>query len=163
MPTPSQHADTTNDRIAYDFRFSRNLKSTVHEDSVALRTEVFVHEQHVPVELEVDADEDRCLYIVAYDLRSDPPHPAATLRLLPESYGLHVQRVAVAKDHRGTGLGRALVEQAHAYAQRNGVHQLRLNAQTHATGFYESLGYLYADRPEFLDAGIPHRAMYRDL
>ncbi|KRM87793.1 GNAT family N-acetyltransferase [Lacticaseibacillus thailandensis] len=143
-----------------NIKYTADLNSNIHRDSVKIRQEVFVQEQHVPSDLEVDADEGRCLYIVAYD---DQDQPVATLRLLPADYGLHVQRVAVRKAARGTGLGRVIMNAARDYAQANGIKQLRLDAQVHATGFYSALGYSFADRPEFLDAGIRHREMYLDL
>lgn len=141
-------------------KYTTDLNSTIHQDSVQIREEVFVAEQHVPADLEVDDDEGRCLYIVAY---GDGNKPLATLRLLPAEYGLHVQRVAVRKVARGTGLGRVIMDAARDYAQANDIQQLRLDAQVHATGFYTALGYSFADRPEFMDAGIPHREMYLDL
>lgn len=154
----------------YTFEFTTDLSSTAHEDSVLLRTEVFVNEQHVPKNREIDDDEDSCIYLVAYDLSAEnngatPARhiPCATLRLLPQEHGFHVQRVAVARDHRGTGLGRELMLHAFDYAIEHGVSHLGLDAQTHATGFYESLGFTYTNRPEFLDAGIAHREMFIDL
>jgi predicted GNAT family N-acyltransferase len=156
LSPPSKDIMTTPTPHTYTFKFSDDLTSTVHKDSVNLRTEVFVREQNVPVELEVDADESRCLYIVAY---SEEGIPAATLRLMPEDAGLHVQRVCVARQFRGTGLGRLLMQQAHEYARQHAIHELHLDAQVHATGFYERLGYSLTERPEFLDAGIAHRQM----
>ena len=156
LSPPSKDIMTTPAPHTYTFKFSDDLSSAVHEDSVNLRTEVFVHEQNVPVELEVDADESKCLYIVAY---SEEEIPAATLRLMPENEGLHVQRVCVAKKYHGTGLGRLLMQQTHEYARLHAIHELHLDAQVHATGFYERLGYSLTERPEFLDAGIAHRQM----
>jgi predicted GNAT family N-acyltransferase len=60
-------------------------------------------------------------------------------------------------------LGREIMLHVIDYARVRGVRELRLDAQTHATGFYESLGFEYADRPEFMDAGIAHREMFLHL
>ncbi len=128
----------------------------IHRDSVKIREAVFVAEQHVPADLEVDDDEKDCLYFVGYN---DQNEPLATLRLNPEPYGYHVQRVAVMKAARGTGLGREIMQAAIAYAEANHVEKLVLGAQVHATGFYESLGFAYTDKPEFIEAGIRHREM----
>lgn len=133
-----------------------DINSPVHEDSVAIRTAVFVQEQNVPADLEVDADEGRCTYLVGYD---DAGTAVATLRLNPEPYGFHVQRVAVMQSARGTGLGQAIMREAIDIAKERGAHKLVLGAQVHATGFYARLGFTFTDKPEFTEAGIQHREM----
>ncbi|WDF83815.1 GNAT family N-acetyltransferase [Lacticaseibacillus pabuli] len=137
-------------------KVSSDLNSQVHQDSVAIRQAVFVQEQHVPADLEVDAEEGRAIYFTGYN---DDGVPVATLRLLPEDYGFHVQRVAVAKAGRGLGLGREMITAAIQYGKEHGAQSLQLGAQVHATGFYERLGFKYTAKPQFLDAGIPHREM----
>lgn len=136
------------------------MDSPVHQDSVAIRTAVFVQEQNVPAALEVDADENKCTYLVGYD---DANQPVATLRLNPEDYGFHVQRVAVAKSARGTGCGREIMQAGIDYAKANGIHKLMLGAQVHATGFYATLGFSFTTKPEFVEAGIKHREMAINL
>lgn len=135
---------------------STTMDSQVHEDSVMIRNAVFVDEQHVPAELEVDADESKCTYLVGYDAENTP---IGTLRLNPEPFGFHVQRVAVVKAARGTGIGRQLMNAAIDTGRKAGAKRLVLGAQVHATGFYETLGFTFTDKPEFLDAGIKHREM----
>ena len=44
------------------------------------------------------------------------------------------------------------------YAFSNGFQKLKLNAQSYAIPFYEKRNYTITS-PEFLEAGIPHRAM----
>jgi predicted GNAT family N-acyltransferase len=142
--------------IMLNIQISTDLDSAVHRDSVAIRNEVFVQEQGVPMALEVDADEPRATYFTGYD---EGGQALATLRLLPESYGLHVQRVAVRKSARGLGLGREMINAAIEYGRKQGVAKLMLGAQVHATGFYTKLGFTLTNKPEFLDAGIRHREM----
>ncbi len=72
------------------------------------------------------------------------------------------ERVAVKAVGRRGGVGRALMRAMEAEASRLGAQRMRLNAQVSAIPFYEALGYT-AHGPEFGDAGIPHRAMRRDL
>ncbi|MFC8921574.1 GNAT family N-acetyltransferase [Cellulosimicrobium sp. NPDC057127] len=133
----------------------------------ALRLAVFVDEQHVPVEEEID-DLDTApttTHVLVRDaagavvgtgrLLTDPAHPGET----------HVGRVAVAASARGTGAGaavmRALEELAlaeHAVPGPDGRPTVRveLSAQVRAAGFYERLGYT-VHGPVYLDAGIDHR------
>ncbi|GDY66360.1 hypothetical protein SAV14893_057530 [Streptomyces avermitilis] len=71
-------------------------------------------------------------------------------------------RLAVTQDARGLGVGAALVRAIEDAARARGLAAVDLHAQTHALGFYERLGYVVYG-PEFLEAGIPHRAMRRTL
>ncbi|MEO2873367.1 N-acetyltransferase, partial [Lacticaseibacillus paracasei] len=50
-----------------EVKTTTTLDSQIHQDSVQIRTHVFVEEQHVPPELEVDADEAKATYFVIYD------------------------------------------------------------------------------------------------
>lgn len=139
----------------------------------ALRLAVFVDEQKVPVEEEID-DLDTApttTHVLVRDgegavvgtgrLLTDPAHPGET----------HVGRVAVAASARGTGAGaavmRALEEIAlaeHAVPGPDGRPTVRveLSAQVQATGFYERLGYT-VHGPVYLDAGIDHRDAAKTL
>ena len=139
-----------------NIKVSSDITSQVHTDSMAIRNDVFVKEQNVPMELEVDADEAKATYLTGYN---ENGRAVATLRLLPESYGLHVQRVAVRKEARGHGLGREMMAAAITYGRKQGVAKLMLGAQVHAAGFYEKLGFTATDKPEFMEAGIRHREM----
>ncbi|MFE2329793.1 GNAT family N-acetyltransferase [Streptomyces sp. NPDC059385] len=134
----------------------------------AVRTEVFVVEQSVPESIEYDAYDAGAVHVLAVGADGEP---LGTGRLLhgpgvlaktgsPEIGSLG--RLAVAKSARGLGVGVALVRAIEAEAVALGLAAVDLGAQTHALGFYERLGYV-AYGPEFLDAGIPHRAMRRRL
>ena len=78
-----------------------------------------------------------------------------------DGYG-KVERICVLKEARKTGSGKALMEGIEAYALRKGIHKLKLNAQTHAIPFYAGLGYEVVSE-EFLDAGIPHKTMIKNI
>ncbi|OAU41570.1 GNAT family acetyltransferase, partial [Lacticaseibacillus rhamnosus] len=133
-----------------EVKSTTDLDSQVHHDSVQIRTHVFVEEQHVPANLEVDADEGKATYFVVYDAGL----PVATARILPEGTGYHVQRVAVEKAYRKHGLGKMVLNAIIAYAREQNVAFLKLGAQLQAIGFYKTLGFQLTDQPEFLDAGI---------
>jgi len=66
--------------------------------------------------------------------------------------------MAVVRDWRGRGVGGRLLQELMAMAREAGFDEVRLNAQTHALGFYCRYGFR-VDGPVFLDAGIPHRHM----
>ena len=125
---------------------------------LAIRRVVFIEEQGVSVEDEVDGKDPTAIHLLA----SDSGLPLGTARLLLSDGIGKIGRVAVLKEARGRGLGRDLVLFAVEELRRRGARQATLGAQTHALGFYEALGFS-AVGPDFLDAGMPHRKMVRDL
>ncbi|WP_439891076.1 GNAT family N-acetyltransferase [Ralstonia sp. 25C] len=128
----------------------------VREDARAIRYDVFVIEQGVPVELEWDEWDDQCWHALARDAAG---RSVATGRLLPDG---HIGRMAVRKEARGTGVGARVLEALISKAQALGYPELVLNAQTHAMPFYARVGFV-PEGDEFEEAGIPHRTMRRVL
>lgn len=121
----------------------------------AIRTAVFVDEQGVPLDEELDAHDAEATHLVA---RIDG-RPVGTLRwrVVPPDTA-KIERVAVLRDKRGAGLGRMLIEAALQQAAAAGIHSAVLNAQTVAVDFYRHLGFTIAGEP-FDEAGIPHVRM----
>lgn len=125
----------------------------------ALRRTVFIEEQNVSEADEMDGLDAEAIHLIA----TCDGKPAGTARLLIRGETGKIGRVAVLREHRGTGLGAAIMRQAEAALRsRPGVTRLYLSAQTHALPFYERLGYV-AYGPEYDDAGIPHRDMEKRL
>lgn len=114
-----------------------------------IRNEVFVVEQNVPAELEMDEMDAVCVHAVAYDAAGVP---IATGRLLPDG---HIGRMAVRKAGRGQGVGGAVLQALMAAARQRGDREVALNAQTHAASFYGSHGFAQ-EGEEFMEANIPH-------
>jgi predicted GNAT family N-acyltransferase len=137
------------------------------EDALTVRRAVFIDEQGVTEAEEIDAyDGDprqatSAVHVVAYaDNR-----PVATGRLIlndAEDGKAHIGRLAVLRDHRRQGFGRAVMLALEEEARRRGFQGVIVAAQLQAMRFYEGLGYkAYGD--VFLDARIEHRMMARSL
>jgi predicted GNAT family N-acyltransferase len=125
----------------------------------ALRREVFIEEQGVSPDDEIDDQDDSAIHLLAFDNDA----PVGTARLILKGSTGKIGRVCVRAPARGTGLGAALIRAAlDVLRQQPGVTQAALGAQSHATGFYEKLGFRVVG-DEFIDAGIPHRSMILDL
>ena len=135
-----------------------DLSSTIYKDALALRKEVFVFEQQVPLELEID-NEQEAIHFGLYDANL----PQATVRLLPKERQVYkIQRMAVKKEARKKGFGRMIMTFVEEYAKENQIHELVLGAQTQAIPFYQSLNYtVFGD--EYLDAGIKHFDMNKQM
>jgi len=128
------------------------------EDAFSVRKIVFVEEQNVPLEEEIDQYEDNATHFVMYHEGS--PVGAGRFRVV-DGYG-KVERICVLKEARKTGAGKAIMIAIESYADTQGLHKLKLNAQTHAIPFYAGLGYEVVSE-EFLDAGIPHKTMMKEV
>ncbi len=122
----------------------------------AIRETVFIHEQGVPVELEWDGLDSACAHVLAWNNRGEA---IGTARMQQNGT---IGRMAVLKDWRGRGVGRALLQTLLDLATRRGLPRVTLSAQTHALGFYERAGFDVVGEP-FIDAGIPHRKMVKEL
>ena len=142
-----------------NFSWSTDLNSTIYKDSLSIRNTVFVDEQHVPPEMEVDEFENLATYVTGY-LNSVP---VVTARLLPiDQYTYKVQRVAVLKGYRGRKIGKQIMIEIERFAIENNRTSLILGAQDQAMNFYVSLGYLI-NSEGYLDAGIAHHDMIKKL
>ena len=75
---------------------------------------------------------------------------------------VRMRQVCVDKKEQGRGIGARLVRFAEELARARGIARITLNARKTAAGFYEKLGYRAAG-DEFLEMGIPHRKMVKDL
>ena len=117
-----------------------------------LRFAVFVVEQKVPPEMELDEHDPVSLHALA---RDEAGAVIGTGRLLPDG---HIGRIAVAAGARGRGVGDALMRALLHAAQARELPEVVLSAQTHATRFYERLGFV-AEGDAYDDCGIPHVTM----
>ena len=138
----------------------------------ALRHEVFVVGQGVPVELERDELDAAADHAVALDADGVVVGTGRLVdgridqegRLEAGTTGTvgTVGRMAVAADARGSGTGRALLDLLVGRAAERGLPAVELHAQVHARAFYERAGFTpFGD--VYLEAGIEHLGMRRDL
>jgi predicted GNAT family N-acyltransferase len=124
----------------------------------ALREAVFVDEQGVPPELEIDEHDDDALHLVALD----GSRIVGACRLVDAGDRAKFGRLVVAPDARGRGIGSALLGEAERRARALGRPRMTLTAQTAAMGLYEQAGYTPLGAV-FLDAGIEHVTMEKAL
>ena len=116
-----------------------------------IRFTVFVDEQRVPPELEMDEHDATSVHALAFE----GGKAVGTGRLLLDG---HIGRMAVLKEWRGRGVGRALLQALVQAARRRGDRDVVLNSQVHALGFYGAEGFK-AEGSVYEEAGIPHQVM----
>jgi predicted GNAT family N-acyltransferase len=126
-----------------------------------VRHEVFVGEQGVPVDLERDDLDEVADHAVAFDA-DGACVGAGRLLAGPEPGVAVVGRMAVRAGHRGAGVGAALLALLEQRARDLGWSRIELHAQSHAAGFYARAGYAPVGE-EYLEAGIPHLTMSKEL
>ncbi|MGM9968486.1 MULTISPECIES: GNAT family N-acetyltransferase [unclassified Rummeliibacillus] len=128
------------------------------QDAFFVREEVFVKEQGIPRPLEKDEYDDIATHFVAYfDHR-----PIAAGRVRFKDLTAIVDRVCVIPPFRRKQIGVLMMQSLEQYIQGSNIKKVKLNAQTHAIPFYEKQNYCITS-PEFLDAGVPYRAMEKVL
>ncbi len=115
----------------------------------AVREEVFIKEQHVPVKLEWDGLDEAALHLLAFNNANEA---IGCARLTGNG---SIGRMAVLSPWRGIGVGRALLTEAISLYQQNGIQNITLSAQVHAIPFYEKSGFKICSKP-YLDANILH-------
>lgn len=139
-----------------DIRIRKTRWEADHERLAAIRRTVFIDEQHVPEDMEWDEHDATSTHFLA---ETPAGEAVGCVRLIPTG---QVSRLSVLEGRRSEGIGRALLEAAIAEARALGLREIFLHAQTHATSFYESAGFL-VDGGIFIEAGIPHRLMVKAL
>src|SRR5215471_11725619 len=128
-------------------------------DAHAIRRRVFIEEQQVPEELELDEDDQHAVHALAW---MDDRAVGCGRFVAHGQSEVKIGRMAVVRELRGTGIGQAILEFLMNEARRRGYSRAVLHAQLPAEGFYLKQGFLPVG-PAFEEAGISHRKMERSL
>ena len=137
------------------FRIEVSPWEEARAHAAPIRFAVFVQEQGVPPEIELDDMDGRCLHAVAFHDNL----PVGTARLLPDG---HIGRMAVLGEWRGRGVGGRMLATLIERARARGDREVALSAQVHAVPFYRAHGFV-EEGAEYLEAGIRHQSMRKVL
>ena len=121
-----------------------------------IRRQVFICEQNVPEELEWDEFDNQAEHVIALN---NEEKAVATGRIKADG---HIGRMAVIKSYRQQGIGSKILLALLHIAHDKKLERVYLHAQTSAIVFYEKHGFT-CNSEEFLDAGIPHKSMYKNI
>ena len=129
-----------------------------------LRTEVFVNEQNVPIELELDEKDNSEHTIHIGYFNGDELIGVARLIDI-DKVVVHIVRVAIYKNHRGECIGHKLILGCEDIAKNvlNKDFTIELGAQFYAENFYKKLGYNRINNNVYIDAGIKHIDMRKTI
>ncbi|HGO5824575.1 TPA: GNAT family N-acetyltransferase [Mannheimia haemolytica] len=121
------------------------------------RTAVFVVEQNCAYQ-EVDHKDLQAVHFFAKNAKN----LTAYCRLIPADDGMHIGRVLVVNQFRGSGLARELVQKAIDYCQEHfPAHPIHAQAQSYLQTFYEIFGFK-AVSAVYLEDGIEHLDMVKN-
>ena len=120
-----------------------------------IRKAVFIEEQSVPADLEWDESDTTSTHFLV----TDNDKAIATARLTADG---KIGRMAVIKSHRRMGIGSSLLDYIVDYAKTSELKDVYCHAQVAVIDFYLKKEFeLVGD--EFLEANIPHQAMFKKL
>lgn len=129
-----------------------------YDGVLAIREEVFIQEQGVPREIELDEYDKDAVYVLALENEE----PLGCGRIVFHDGYAKLGRIAVKKDRRRQGIGRRICEELIQVAREHNVKRLVLHSQVSAVSFYESLGFSVTS-DVFEEAGIEHVRMEKKL
>jgi predicted GNAT family N-acyltransferase len=135
--------------LQHDFNIQKVAWQTHAAQLTAVREQIFIFEQQVPVDLEWDGLDEAALHLLAHNNAGEA---IGCARLIGDG---SIGRMAVLKCYRGLGIGAALLNVAVTYYQLHGIQPIMLSAQVHAILFYQKAGFEVCSEP-YLDAGILH-------
>jgi predicted GNAT family N-acyltransferase len=124
----------------------------------SLRSSVFVVEQGVPEDMELDEYDPNAVHVVA----KKDNKIIGTGRYVAEETKARIGRMAVDKEYRGKGVGTGVLKKLEEVASSQGLKESYLHSQLHARDFYLKHGYVERGE-EFDEAGIAHIEMYKLL
>ncbi|KVM65300.1 GCN5 family acetyltransferase [Burkholderia gladioli] len=141
-------------------------------DAARIRDAVFVREQRIAPELELDEEDPLAHHAVAYLVRGEGGddrggrHAVGTARLLAGATigrllaGATIGRLSVLPAARGRGIGTRVLDALVAEAAARGEARVTLYAQPAAVPFYRQRGFDIVGEP-FDTAGVIHVEMAR--
>ncbi len=132
------------------------------EGAIAVRMRVFVGEQGIAADVEVDDADTAPDTIHAVAVHEGAV--IATGRLLPDvaGKGPHIGRMAVERTWRRFGIGGQVLAFLEEQGRALGCAQITLHAQEYVKSFYAGHGYQEVGEM-FLEVDIPHREMVKDI
>jgi ElaA protein len=126
---------------------------------VRSRCEVFIQEQKIICEEEIDGIDDKCIHIFL----EENERVIAYCRIVPKGINyenISIGRVLVLKEFRRKGIAQEMLRVAVRYIKENFQDdKIIISAQLYAKDLYSSVGFIQ-DSDVYEEAGIPHVKMY---
>lgn len=136
--------------------FQMTLAKSEEDISICykIREIVFILEQKVPVELELDEDDKIATHFLLFEDNT----AIGTARILTNNKTVTVGRFCILKEYRKNGAGLFFMKNLIDYCKKENFNEIILGAQEQAKGFYAKLGFTICSEM-YMDANIPHFKM----
>lgn len=128
------------------------------EKTFEIRTTVFVKEQNVPIDLEMDGLDKEAEHFIAHI--DDKEIGCARIRT--KNNFAKLERIAILKEYRNMGFGKQLTKFLIEHCKKNKFDEIRLHSQIYVSDFYKKLGFKPVGE-NFFEAGIEHVEMHMRL
>ncbi len=136
-----------------------NTDNPIYQKELQLRDEVLRKPIGLNIENEDLSDEPNQIHFVA--LIDSELVGVVLLKL--ESKAGKLRQMAVKPEIQGKRLGTRLVEALELHAKSQGLKEISLHARHYAAGFYEKIGYTITSKPAFVEVGINHFEMKKEI
>ena len=126
------------------------------------RYKVFIEEQKIICEEELDGLDDKCIHVFL----EEEEEVVAYCRIVPK--GMHYEnisigRVLVLKEFRRKGIAQEMLNKTVEYIKANfQENKIILSSQLYAKELYESVGFI-VESDIYDEAEIPHVKMYKHI
>jgi len=133
-----------------------NTKETLNQ-VFSIRKKVFIDEQKVPIEIEMDEFDRTSEHFIAYLNKK----PIGCARIRYNDFA-KLERIAILKEHRNKGYGTQLTEYLIQYCKNKKIRKIVIHSQMYILDFYKRFGFKPVSEP-FDEAGIKHIKMILEL
>jgi len=141
------------------FNYKLVISDRELKEALEVRKRVFIEEQGIPEDLELDGHDTEALHMVV----EDGDRVIGTARVLfPATGQAKIERMAILKPFRHRGIGRRIISFLIEELSHRQVEQVVLHAQCSVVAFYKSCGFEETGSP-FWEAGIKHIKMQKQL
>jgi predicted GNAT family N-acyltransferase len=125
---------------------------------IDIRKNIFVKEQNVPLDIEIDGLDPEAEHFIAY--LDDEPIGCARVRA--DNRIAKLERIAILKKYRCKGFGTKLTKFLIDYCKKKDFQEIILHSQTYVSDFYKKIGFKSRGKT-FFEADIEHMEMYLDI
>lgn len=122
-----------------------------------IRKEVFIKEQKVPYEIEINGEDKNAEHFLAFYENK----PVGCARIRKNNY-TKIERLAILKKYRNKGFGKKFFQFLIDYCKKRGDKKIVIHSQLYITDFYKRFGFKSIGKT-FYEAGIKHVKMVLEI
>ncbi len=138
-----EHADNRPQAQRSSVKIARNIEEMMQ--AFAVRAAVFLNDQHCPYAEEFDGNDFSSTHVLGFV--GDEPAGACRMRYFGDFATL--ERVAVRKEFRSSGIAATMINEVIEFCRRKGYRKIYGRADASLIDFWGKFGFHPRQRPEF--------------